>query len=380
MKRLLQSAALLCLATGLLFCAALAGCSPSRHSNFANMSKEEQLRAWRNLPPEEVAINRKMWLSLQEQSKAARQGRPRWFPPRSGDPSPPGPPPVARPCYGDGGCHRRHGGLDGSVARRARPRHGLPLGVGGRGAAFPNNPRPLYHLGLRWLQLGQPEPAEQALRRAASLDGDDEKSWLGAAVAAAACGDSSGRTGHRHHLFSRHHPNSAAGHLTIAQLCRQQGSMRHAYEEAMTAARLAPHGADAWRLAGEAAMPLGDLPAAEQALRQAVAQDSRDWRSRVALGGLLTRCGPVRGRRSLFRDRCAPRSVGGAALSPAGPAAPQPGCRAGSGRDRAPVSTSTAWRRPTRPSRTIAGRLDHGCSRDTEDFPRARDGRARPSS
>jgi hypothetical protein len=86
MKRPLRSAALLGLATGLVFGTPLTGCSRSRGANFANMSKEEQLRAWRNLPPEEVAINRKMWESLQQQRRAAQPGRPTVTPPVAAPP------------------------------------------------------------------------------------------------------------------------------------------------------------------------------------------------------------------------------------------------------------------------------------------------------
>jgi hypothetical protein len=80
MKSILRYTALLCLAGGLLF-PVLTGCSQDRNANFAKMSKDEQLRAWRNLPPEEVAINRKMWQNIQAQSKAAPGGRPTIQPP-----------------------------------------------------------------------------------------------------------------------------------------------------------------------------------------------------------------------------------------------------------------------------------------------------------
>jgi tetratricopeptide (TPR) repeat protein len=155
----------------------------------------------------------------------------------------------------------------------------------------PGNPRPCYYLGLRLLELGQPTPAEQAFRRAADLDSDDAKSWLGAATAAAARGDIQEGLGIAI-AFVRRHPDNADGHFTIAQLCVVQGSFQHAYEEALTATRLDPHDADAWRLAGEAALARGQQPEAEQALRRAIAQSPRDWRSELDLGNLLIRRGP----------------------------------------------------------------------------------------
>ncbi len=155
----------------------------------------------------------------------------------------------------------------------------------------PNNPRPSYYLGLRLLQLGQPGPAEQAFRRAADLDSDDAKSWLGAAIAAAGHGDLQEGLGIAV-AFAQRHPDNADAHFTIAQICAQQGSPQHAYTEALTATRLNPRDADAWRLAGEEALRLGKEPEAEQALRQARTQNPRDWHSALDLGDLLLRRGP----------------------------------------------------------------------------------------
>jgi cellulose synthase operon protein C len=161
------------------------------------------------------------------------------------------------------------------------------------------NPRPFYHLGVRLLALAQPAPAAEALRRAADLDSDDMKSWMGAAIASAANGNLRDGLGIAL-TYERRHPGDAACHLTIAQLCGQQGSVRHALDEAMVATRLAPHNADAWRVAAEQQIRLGKLPEAEQELRRAITENRRDWRSQMALGILLSDQGQADGAINCF--------------------------------------------------------------------------------
>src|SRR5262249_24557714 len=53
------------------------------------------------------------------------------------------------------------------------------------------------------------------------------------------------------------------------------------------ATRLDPHNSDAWCFAGEEALRLGNRTGAEQALRQAISHNARDWRSQLDLGEIL---------------------------------------------------------------------------------------------
>lgn len=69
MKRLLRYPVMLCLSAGLLGIL-LAGCSHSG-SDFASMTKEQQIQAMHNLPPQEVAIQKKMRDSIMASKNAA---------------------------------------------------------------------------------------------------------------------------------------------------------------------------------------------------------------------------------------------------------------------------------------------------------------------
>jgi tetratricopeptide (TPR) repeat protein len=153
-------------------------------------------------------------------------------------------------------------------------------------AADPYNPRSFYYLGVRLLQLGQAKPAAQALRRAADLDANDQKSWLGAAIATAADGDIPNALGVVN-AYLRRRPNDAAGHFTIAQICDQAGDLQKAYEEASLASRLDPSNGNALRLVAREDLRMEKTEEAEKALRRAIAQNSQDWRAQVDLGNIL---------------------------------------------------------------------------------------------
>ncbi len=68
MRRFLRYPAWLCVGIGLLG-GALTGCSNSG-SDFASMSKADQLKAAHNLPPEEIAITNKIRAGLLASMKA----------------------------------------------------------------------------------------------------------------------------------------------------------------------------------------------------------------------------------------------------------------------------------------------------------------------
>lgn len=147
-----------------------------------------------------------------------------------------------------------------------------------------------YYLGKKALETGDPAQAYDAFGRAVELDADDEQSWLGWARAAAQV------KGEREAfavltLYVRRHPDSARAHLALAQLFGHMHADERAYQEAMTATKLAPMGVDSWRLAGEEALQLHQFTDAAVALERAVALAPRDWRSQTGLGNALLEIG-----------------------------------------------------------------------------------------
>lgn len=69
---------ILLLLSAVLLGAATAGCSKSE-PDFASMSKDEQIKAMHNLPPEEVAIQKKMLAGILA-AKNAGSGKPSALP------------------------------------------------------------------------------------------------------------------------------------------------------------------------------------------------------------------------------------------------------------------------------------------------------------
>src|SRR5581483_1214634 len=136
----------------------------------------------------------------------------------------------------------------------------------------PNNPRVFYHLGLRLQTFGQIGPARAAFARAATLDGDDEDSWLAWAAMAGALG-SDQEAFATLTQFLKTHPRSERAHFALALFYHEEDALQRAYEEALAAARINFGNAAAWRLAGVEALALNKYPEAESALRQALAPD-----------------------------------------------------------------------------------------------------------
>lgn len=152
----------------------------------------------------------------------------------------------------------------------------------------PNNPRVFYHLGLRLQSVGQLPPARAAFERASQLDDEDEEAWLAWATAA-------GNLGSEQEAFAvlstltKNHPVSAQAHKALAAFYYAQEALPRAYEEALATTKFDPKDGAAWRLAGVSAIGLENYVNAEQAFRQAVALDPKDWRGLIGLGDALDR-------------------------------------------------------------------------------------------
>lgn len=152
----------------------------------------------------------------------------------------------------------------------------------------PYNGRAFYYLAMRWRQIGKLRQADEALQRAATLDTDDERSWLAWAALKS--------TGHRDAdaiqiltPFVQHHPRSAKAHLALAWALDRTQARHQALTEAKRAAELDPKNAEALRLAASNAEALGLLQDAENSLRQAISVAPDDGGAEFDMGDFLTR-------------------------------------------------------------------------------------------
>ena len=172
----------------------------------------------------------------------------------------------------------------------------------------PNNPRVFYYEGLRLRELGQTGPAQAAFARAATLDGDDEDTWL---AWASVSGQQSGAQYAYQILtqFLKTHPRSARAHAALALLYEQKSVHSRAYEEASAAAKLNPGDAANWQIVGIEAMALDNAPEAEPAFQHAIALAPGDWRAHEGLGNALLARKQLPQAITAFRDavRLAPR-------------------------------------------------------------------------
>ncbi len=150
----------------------------------------------------------------------------------------------------------------------------------------PNNSRVFFHEGVRLRRLGQDGPARAAFERAATLDGDDEETWLAWADATASFSGAQDAFSILYAYLQRH-SESARAHLALALIYQQKEAHPSAYKEALDAARRDPKLAEAWRTAGIEAMAVLRPQEAEPLLRKAAALAPTDARNQVALGNAL---------------------------------------------------------------------------------------------
>jgi tetratricopeptide (TPR) repeat protein len=150
----------------------------------------------------------------------------------------------------------------------------------------PNNPRVFYYKGLSLQRTGRTDLAHDAFGRAALLNADDERSWLAWAATAREERGEAEALGILE-TFRQRHPDSVPIHLALARSYQEAHMSLRAYNAALSAARLEPGSAPAWRLAGTAACVLRHYPDAEAALRRASAIDPGDWHDYHGLGDAL---------------------------------------------------------------------------------------------
>src|SRR5262245_32680415 len=118
-----------------------------------------------------------------------------------------------------------------------------------------DDPRLLYHVGLRLNQQGRFAEAESNLRRAVGLDPESPRlrdEWTRALLG----------TGHVTEAFTQlrqfvgTHPDSASAHLILGKFYFAQQSMQRAREEFERTTTLAPDDAEAWAYLSQAANQL----------------------------------------------------------------------------------------------------------------------------
>jgi tetratricopeptide (TPR) repeat protein len=149
-----------------------------------------------------------------------------------------------------------------------------------------DDPRILYYLGLRQREKGDAKAAFDSLGRATRFTVSDTQIWLAYAdVGKAVEGDQTAFNilG----MFVKNNPDNPIGHLAMARLYIDHRSWRRAREEASRATEKDPKLAEAWRIAGQAALVLELASDAESALRHAIALAPNDWQSQAALGDAL---------------------------------------------------------------------------------------------
>jgi len=150
----------------------------------------------------------------------------------------------------------------------------------------PNDARIAYYLGLRAQALHKDELALDSFTSAATLAPHDETIWLAWAHAAARI------RGSQEALdilstFLQVHPHCANAHLMAAQILSQLGEQERAYAEARAAAREEPSNAQAWRLAGTAALAAHNYYVAEENFRRSLALAPGDWANPQGIGDAL---------------------------------------------------------------------------------------------
>jgi tetratricopeptide (TPR) repeat protein len=145
----------------------------------------------------------------------------------------------------------------------------------------PDNPRVMYHLGLRLEQSGQNEAASAALEKAATHS-DSQDIYLAWANAVPP-------TQAKTILISflTRHPKSAGAHLALAHIFRQQNDLAPCYEQAFLATQAGDHSLEASQLYGNSALETGRFQEAADAYQRAVTLDPKSAGSRIALGVAL---------------------------------------------------------------------------------------------
>jgi tetratricopeptide (TPR) repeat protein len=153
-------------------------------------------------------------------------------------------------------------------------------------ASQPSNERARYYLGVRLRDAGQLAQARDAFQQAAQANPDDEQAWLSWASAAQSLG-SDREAFAALSRFEATHPNSANAHKALSRFYASHWVFDTAYDEAATAAKLAPRDVDAWVLLGGRAMDMSLEPKAEEAFRQAVKLNPNDWQNLLSLAFVL---------------------------------------------------------------------------------------------
>lgn len=148
-------------------------------------------------------------------------------------------------------------------------------------ARDPDSPRVTYYLGLRLQQAGQTAAAAAALEHAASLSDSEDiyLTWAGAVPVSQAAQILMS--------FLTRHPNSAAAHLALARLFRQQNDLSSCYEQASFAVLKGEHNLQAWQLYGDSALETGHSQEAADAYRHAAALDPKTAGNYIGLGAAL---------------------------------------------------------------------------------------------
>lgn len=173
-----------------------------------------------------------------------------------------------------------------------------------------DNPRLMYHIGLRLNQEKRYIEADGYLRTAVGLDPDDPQlrdAWAEALLKTGRITAAFGQLSQ----FVGTHPNSAQGHLMLGKFYLSQESMERAAEELTRAVTLDPNQAEGWTALAAAQSVSHSTAQAIQSAERAAALRPQDSSVQFGLAILMLNNGQVERARQVFAQavKLAPQSA-----------------------------------------------------------------------